>query len=232
MRYIHKRKRCRAFDSYVKRKRTNKWSQFNSSIKFELHQHLWKEQKGLCVYCEQAIPEKRRKDDTLRHHPSHIEHIKPKSKYKHLAFSYRNLALACNGFNCASEDEKGEFCEYAKKDMFNSNLFLNPVEVRDIEDYFTFDIDGNIKPNRNRSAIEIEKARYMIELLDLQNPNLKSMRAEQYTIFIEEELAGVNVRAILKPDRFVLPGFYTMLKQFFGEPFKTDTLPPDGQSFL
>lgn len=215
MRFISKRKRCRPFDKYRKTKKTNEWDRFDSGIKFTLHRHLWREQKGLCVYCQQAIPEKTSKDSISYHHPSHIEHIRPKSKYKHLTYAYKNLSVACNGFNCSMDDEKGEFCEYKKKDEYNEKLFLNPVEVEDIETYFIFDIDGNIEANPKKSPLQRKKAHYMIEILDLQNPNLKKMRCEQIDIFLESLEQGFTVEELLSRQNLLLPGFYSMLKYFF-----------------
>lgn len=225
MRYIFKKWRCNKFDKYLKRKKHVVWDRFDPDVKFALYRHLWKEQKGLCIYCEQAIPEKVQKDTPFYRHPSHIEHIRPKSKFKHLMFSYHNLSVACNGFNCSSEDEQGEFCEFKKKDLYDTELFLNPVEVQDIESYFVYDIDGNIKPNSDKSEEGVKKAQYMIDLLDLQNPTLKKMRTDQMDLFLEEQTNGQDILALLDERNYLLPGFYTMLKQFFGVTPTTEIFP-------
>jgi hypothetical protein len=78
MRYINKSNRCIAFDSYIARARPTTWH-IKANYKLILHQHLWAEQKGLCVYCQQSIRKKLVKDSLANPlHPSHIEHICPK----------------------------------------------------------------------------------------------------------------------------------------------------------
>jgi uncharacterized protein (TIGR02646 family) len=215
MRFISKNFRCKRFDKYVKKKKSLLWERFDPDVKLNLHQHLWREQKGLCIYCQQLIPPKERKNTNFDAHPSHIEHIKPKSLFKYLTFAYKNLAVACNGFNCASEDTRAEFCEFKKQNLYDSALFLNPTEVVDIEDYFVYDIDGNIKPSMERSEEDIRKANYMIELLSLQSPTLKAMRISQMDIFLEDFNNGVDVGTYMDKQNKLYPGFYSMLKQFF-----------------
>lgn len=61
MRHIEKRDLCTDFENYKSRRGSalQTWKHFkNKNIKLSLHQHLWQEQKGLCVYCQQVIPQK------------------------------------------------------------------------------------------------------------------------------------------------------------------------------
>lgn len=64
MRYIDKTNRCEPYDNFVaqyKGRLRNDWEKFKKvkggkEIRLQLHQHLWRGQKGLCGYCEQEVP--------------------------------------------------------------------------------------------------------------------------------------------------------------------------------
>ncbi len=142
----------------------------NLRKKTELRLHLIAEQRNLCAYCERGINQEN----------SHIEHIIEQSNQPELRFDYQNLIASCNGDLCNSELKK-EFhpedvhsCGH-KKDSGNTdvNLFLNPVAVQDIGEYFSY-----IKETGFIVASEkdIKKAKHTIELLNLDNPRLNKER--------------------------------------------------------
>jgi len=63
---------------------------------------------GKCMYCETKI--------TAIDHGD-IEHIKPKSKYKHLEFDWNNLGFSCR------------ICNQNKRDNYHENLpYINPYD--------------------------------------------------------------------------------------------------------
>ncbi|MDM8557759.1 retron system putative HNH endonuclease [Candidatus Parabeggiatoa sp. HSG14] len=219
MRYIDKSNRCAEFDEYVNKYSPSDWNEFETKIKLKLHQHLWYEQQGLCIYCQQEVPEKKEKEYKIR---SHIEHIRPRrghnrDKYAHLIFCYKNLSVSCEGFDCKTENSnpKKEFCEHRKGNEYDEDKFLNPVEYNDIEDYFVYDIEGKIHPNPRKNQEEKAKAEYMTSVLDLNHSTLIDMRKEQYQLIIEQQENGLDIEDFLNPHYDLLPGFYTMLKQLF-----------------
>lgn len=80
------------------------------SVKRELKSHRLLEQRGVCCYCQQYI------------HGQHkmtldIEHILPKSIFKHCIFDLKNLAVSCRRCNFHKSD---------KLDFLNSDLRLIP----------------------------------------------------------------------------------------------------------
>ncbi|OQY55070.1 MAG: hypothetical protein B6247_09130 [Candidatus Parabeggiatoa sp. nov. 2] len=77
MRYIDKSNRCAEFDEYVNNDSPSVWDEFKTDIKLKLHQHLFCSQQGLCIYCQQEVPEKKETEYRIR---SHIEHIRPRSR--------------------------------------------------------------------------------------------------------------------------------------------------------
>jgi uncharacterized protein (TIGR02646 family) len=217
MRYIDKSKRCIEFDEYVNSDSPSVWHEFKTDIKLKLHQHLWREQQGLCIYCQQEVPEKTETEYSIR---SHIEHIRPQKPYASLIFCYKNLSISCEGFDCNTGDtKKKEFCEHRKGNKYDEDKFLNPVECEDIEDYFIYDIEGKIHPNTKRSQEKtVEKSEYMIQILDLNHSNLISIRKKQYDLIIEQvnkPVNGLDIEDFLSPDYDLLPAFYSMLKQLF-----------------
>ena len=177
--YIDKSNRCAEFDEYVKNDSPSDWNEFKTDIKLELHQHLWREQQGLCIYCQPEVPEKKQTEYKIT---SHIEHIRPRrgsnrDKYAHLQFCYKNLSVSCEGFDCKSDKRKQEFCEHRKGNEYDEGKFLNPVECKNIEDYFVYTIDGKIFPNPDQNQEDIAKAKYMISsVLDLDHPTLNATK--------------------------------------------------------
>ncbi|RKZ63566.1 MAG: TIGR02646 family protein [Candidatus Parabeggiatoa sp. nov. 2] len=216
MRYIDKSNRCAEFDEYVNNDSPSVWDEFKTDIKLKLHQHLFCSQQGLCIYCQQEVPEKKETEYRIR---SHIEHIRPRSRpqYAHLTFCYNNLSVSCEGFDCKTKslNPKKEFCEHRKGNEYDEDKFLNPVECNEIEDYFVYDIEGKIHPNSSKNQEDRTKAEYMISILDLNHSKLTDIRKEQYQLIIEQQEKGLDIEEFLNPHYDLLPAFYAMLKQLF-----------------
>lgn len=80
---------------YEPRAEFNRWR--NSQDGQLWKQQQYQAQKGRCAICQQFIQLK----------GSHIDHIKPLSRYPHLALDARNLQIACPECN-ASKNNKSE----------------------------------------------------------------------------------------------------------------------------
>lgn len=223
MRHIDKANRCTAFDDFVARAQhflQNDWKKFNKvqgykEVSLALHQHLWQDQKSLCVYCEQQM---QKKLELSADAPTHFEHIRPKDKYKDLTYSFENLVVSCNGFDLTVTIHKTkQFCGHFKLEKYDDVLFLNPVEVDDIDTYFIYDSDGNIEPNIAKTPQEQQKAAYTIKTLGLNHPTLQKMRRYQITVWGEKLASdGIeNIIEILQSDQHPLPHFITALKQTY-----------------
>jgi uncharacterized protein (TIGR02646 family) len=154
-----------------------KWKDYFADKKRILKEHILKEeQNNLCIYCESKIDNE----------PSHLEHIRPKeqNKYPHLTFEYNNLAVSCEG-TChnSNTDNTKYYCGHIKSNEYDENLFLNPVELENIRDYFEYDIDeGKIQA----SAKDKQKASYMIATLHLNDGGLTKARKIALKNFIEK----------------------------------------------
>ena len=226
MRYIDKSNRCMVFDDFVtlyQGRLRNDWEKFKkirggSAIRLALHQHLWREQKGLCAYCEQEVPEKTIPESDTK---SHLEHIRPKARpeFKHLTFQFENLVMSCEGFDLtAISEHKKEFCGHFKDNdfsKFDDVLFLNPTEMTDIETYFRYDSEGKIEPNPFKTDEQQRQTVYMIRTLNLNNAVLMEMRKVQYDLWLEKQfvLTEAELADELSENQRLLPAFFSLLKQ-------------------
>ncbi len=220
MRYIDKSRRCTAFENLILRNRPTSWNNrkfAQGDVKLALHRHLLAEQQFLCIYCQQSILDKTQKDDQLANppvrHPSHIEHIRPREIFPDLIFEHTNLAVSCEGFDIEMSDRNApEFCGHPSKSRFNEVLHLHPFEKPDIEDFFEYNIKGEIKA----STKDPEKAEYMIELLQLDHQKLSDMRQRQRLLVAQKISQGLDIDTYLDPSQPELPKFFSMLRQLFG----------------
>lgn len=214
MRYVDKSNCCTEFDAWLqKRKTLPVWKDWRGKVKQRLYAHLLDEQKGLCIYCQQAIPEKanRQNSDQAR---SHIDHIRPRNLYSELTFIHCNLSVSCEGFDCAAtKQSEKEFCGHWKEDEYDENQFLHPFELQDIEEYFEYDIEGRIFANHVKSDSEQQKANYMIKILALNHKELERLRVTTYSQMLDENLTDIS--ELLNPNVSQLPAFYSMLKLLF-----------------
>jgi len=220
MRYIDKSKRCEEFDEFIINSYPSTWRDFDNNVKLIFHQHLHDEQGGLCIYCQQKLPLKKEKESNA-HRRSHIEHIRPRASYPCLTFVYCNLSISCEGFDCeippTNKQPKQEFCEHRKgkeKNEYDEEYFLNPVELKDIENYFFYkshvDKDKGILlikilPKYKEGTKEYKQASHMIKILDLNHDELMKMRVKVVTY--------IRKGNKYKKDEKLLPPFYSMLFQ-------------------
>lgn len=217
MRFIDKSKRCKEFDDFIKNPNNllGKWN-LPTDIKTALHNHLIDEQKSLCIYCQQTIHKKIGWEFPPK---SSIEHIIPRGKYPGLTYIYCNLSVVCKSSAnpktaIHGKGKKRLFCEEVRYDEYNEDKFLNPIELADIEDYFEYNvITGEIiASNKN-----LERADYMIGILNLNNTVLTNMRKEKYDE-VRNDVDNSKISDIhdfLDPNYDELPPFYSMLKAAF-----------------
>jgi uncharacterized protein (TIGR02646 family) len=122
--------------------KVRKWEDVPPEIKKELNQHISEQEQlyngiCLCPYCERKIKVK----------ASHIEHIRPKSKFPSLTFSYNNLMVSCNDPNTC-----GHYKDHSWKDTF-----INPVEEERVEVCSIDDVLVNIVTSKFQIASQIRE---------------------------------------------------------------------------
>lgn len=150
-----------------------------SDVRAKIKKRLLAEQGYICGYTGIRIDERR----------SHIEHIKPQSKYyeNHEDIDYTNIIAAYPG------TESGE-CPYGahiKKNHYGDR-FISPVSP-DCETAFKFSLDGTIKGTSENATHTIE------DILKLNHPALNDMRqAAIDTVLIEANLSLKQAETLLE----------------------------------
>lgn len=136
------------------------WSDYDKeNIKSDIKENiLVMEQDEFCPYCEKRI---------YSNYEGHIEHIKPRDLYPKEFQSYNNLLVSCNEKNSCGSHKKNSYSE----------KFINPTKENP-EDYFYYNIaSGEIVPKSNaENSEEYLKAKYTIEILNLNSCELKNAR--------------------------------------------------------
>lgn len=153
------------------------WKRFVYKEEF-CNYFLEPQQYYICAYCEISLNKLGR----------HIEHIKPKSRYPEETFNYHNLVLCCIDAQQLSHlhlDERS--CGHYKLDNYDPSLFVSPLEPN-CRDYFWYRQNGEVIPNTNLTPSQQARARYTIDIL-----NLNSLRlVRQQRILIQETIKIIN----------------------------------------
>ncbi len=239
MRYIDKSEKFDLLDKYkdLHKELQKPWDEFKNPDKTVTHNYILRTQKYLCAYCQQKL---RERDNSYSF--GHLEHIIPRDESKELTFDYSNLVVCCQGFDIEEYREKiksgvikrsEEFCAPKKGSEHNQNLFLNPVTVKDIEDYFDYasELDENdprnksylIIPDKTKANEDKSKADYTINLMLLNHKILKKMRAKQYEVVANKIRECKNnqvqidefLNNLLDKESNIFPAFFSMLKKEF-----------------
>ena len=148
------------------------WDRFDGKV--AVAEMLETLQKGLCAYCQIRL------DSGIG---SHIEHIWPKDPYTTKTFEWGNLGLSCThsdeigpthhsgGVSCGHSDGKRDWPSYDPR-------FISPTEL-DCERYFEYRAsDGSVQPANGLAPHEIDRARYTIDLLNLNCLRLRRARKD------------------------------------------------------
>ena len=178
---------------------------------------LDREQYGLCAYTE-LRPDKVGLG-------THIEHVKPKSKFPELTFCYANLVLcALESDDLEKSKHKGDvFGGHAKDNKYSKRCFLSPLISRS-ENSFLYQSDGRVVPSPSKTKCNQKKAKYTIDLLNLNAAYLVNLRKrwiEELDKLIDKhrkcEMSLSDLAAIdLLPINGKLSRFFTATRQRFG----------------
>ena len=152
------------FTKYKSKHRIINWDSFTTEIKQILKQYLLEEQESSCCpYCEIEI--------NLEN--SQIEHIKPKDKFPKLLADHDNLVACCL---------ESKRCGNSKANKWDE-LFINPV-IENPEDYFEYDIKTGKIISIFKDGEKYEKAKYTIDLLNLNDNRLCNIRRKYILEFL------------------------------------------------
>lgn len=169
-----------------------RWDEFGK--KKVVRNKLKSEQKGLCAYTEFNISAFVSLASSTQY-GCHIEHIKPKSRFPNETFDYENLVVSVLDAHDLHSIKQGKlslitqdpddkshlnyFGGHAKFYFYDANLFISPTNP-DCEHFFAFlEASGAIVPSPHLDDAEQEKAKYTINLLNLNHPYLKNQRRQR-----------------------------------------------------
>ena len=121
---------------------------------------------------------------------SHIEHFKPQESHASAALDYSNLLASC-----IRETQPGMplHCGHAKGNGFDVDLHISPMDFC-CEEHFTYALEGDIFS----TCKDDSRAAYMVELLQLNIPSLKSQRKAVLSIFDKDFLETISDAEIEK----------------------------------
>jgi len=161
------------------------WDDYYSDKKRKLKKYILdNEQFWLCCYCEKKV--------TLDGGASHVEHIDSRELNPPLTFDYKNLVVSCQGdtYNDIDFNKSKNTCGHKKPNDFDKNLFLNPTIETDIQDYFTYEDNGIMKPSDKDKG----KAKYTITLLNLNGDNnLLAEARKKVLIQLRNSIKNLNL---------------------------------------
>jgi len=188
-------------DCLAKQPNNQPWGDFaRTSCHTETRKSLFQEQFGLCCYCESPVNDS----------DGHIEHMEPRKKSQKRTYDYANLALSCNGGNA-------QHCGHFKDAPHNHQFTWNPDKFsypHDPETCSLFDFDrlGNVNP----TAINPDKAGYMIGYLNLNCPSLVERRYHHAKLLEDTRRESLNSETLdFLFEYFMNPDGNGCLKPFY-----------------
>ncbi|MCU0286539.1 MAG: TIGR02646 family protein [Acidobacteria bacterium] len=159
---------------YAETKRSSafQWHQYQNKGYNDLLQDLAQMTQHHCSYCD-AYPMGRRI-------PCTIDHFKPKTHFPLDAYKWENLFLSCG------------LCQ-EKGDTFH-DLLLKPDEDRySFDKYFDIDwVTGELKPNRNASPKDRERAEITIKHFRLNDNGKPEDRQKELEMFEQMKAPSIN----------------------------------------
>lgn len=218
---------------------TSRWSSFG--YKQEVLDYLLTEQYQLCCYSELRADQQE-----LGYH---IEHVENKSQHPQRTFDYSNLAASAlrsddlTLFVAAQpvvQQPQAIFGGHApgKQQAVDIQRFVSPHQA-DCARFFAYLSDGRVVPADNLDAADTQRARYTIDLLNLNSPYLLTQRRNWWDeldkLFAEHVnddqdlhcLAGID----LLPRNASLSPFFSLTRQFFAR-IAEDVLRQDAPELL
>lgn len=125
-------------------------------------QALFTEQTGQCVYCGRGI-------DLEEHNRYHIEHFRPRKRYRDSELAYGNLFLSCG-----PQQRQGgaqPTCGHEKKAWFDEACHVEPAPEEACQRRFVFTSSGRVSGDGSPEADQ------MIKVLNLNHRELIAERS-------------------------------------------------------
>ncbi len=182
-----------------KKEANDRWHEFGK--KSTVRNKILAQQLGLCGYTEFQINEFCSISGSDAKQGCHIEHVKLKSEYPQQTFDYFNLIISVLSDADLKYFKMGKFGDVRyfgghhkdRDNDFSAVNFISPLD-QDCSHYFQFIEDsGEVVPAVLLDEIESQKAKYTIELLNLNHSFLKNQRKKRMAE-VAEDIDGLKDR--------------------------------------
>lgn len=203
---------------------TSRWRSFG--YKKTVIKHLLFEQYKLCCYSELRADE-----HGLGYH---IEHVENKSQNPQRTFDYTNLAASALSSESLTSfaatqptvnQPQSIFGGHAsgKQNAVDMQRFISPHQA-DCARFFAYLSDGRIVPAEGLDNIDAARAKYTVDLLNLNSPYLMIERRRWWdeldNLFDEHIAEEMDLSCLacvdLLPRNQSLSPFFSLTRQFFG----------------
>jgi uncharacterized protein (TIGR02646 family) len=135
------------------------WEDKNiKDIKAKLREYIIKEQQNMCAYCEQKLENIEKLS---------IDHFKKRDLFPEETLEYINLFISCKSNNHC-ENSKDRYPKLQKNDY---KKIIHPV-LDEVENYFTYNLTGEIEANENLNEFDKEKVKFTIKVFNLNDKSL------------------------------------------------------------
>jgi uncharacterized protein (TIGR02646 family) len=198
---------------------TSRWQNF--SFKAEVLSYLVEEQYALCCYSEIRASELGL--------GFHIEHVQNKSQCPQRTFDYANLAASAlnsendlHAFRTLSAEVFGGHARGKSREV-DMARFVS-CHRADCSRFFTYLSDGRVVPSDGLLTADAERARYTIELLNLNSPYLQDLRQQWWdeleSLFESHISQNMDLHCLasidLVPRNQTLSPFFSITRTLFG----------------
>lgn len=149
---------------------TQEWKDLVTEDKNETRISLERMQGRRCAYCEGPL-------DEWGHH---IDHFRPRSRFRDLTFEWTNMFLSCDSkgsdLSCGRyKDGRGDGSRGRGASEYNPDNLLDPC-VDDLSAFLDFKRDGNVRQRRGLEQHDAYRAGETIRVFKLQAPRLRQRR--------------------------------------------------------
>ena len=167
------------------------WNSIDGVSKQDLREQLWKDQQGLCAYCQSRIgpPTNDNLAKELTAKDMIVEHFVARSVDASKTFVWENLLGSCKG--TSNGDDHCDKYRGAKP------LPLHPCIVVKLESHFRYTKTGEIKVTEPLSEAQRRDAQAMIDNLHLNARTLMRNRAEVQESLGRQLARGADPRKLL-----------------------------------
>lgn len=191
-----------------------RWHAYNKKLLSDL---VLDEQFYLCAYSEVCFE--------TRAIGYHLEHVKPKSKFPKLTFSYQNIVVSALSSSDLEVFKGDIFGGHYKQNHFDPRFFLSPLRSHRKRDILLYLSDGRVVPSPSYSKRYRKMAEHTIKSLNLNASCLVNWRKrwiEELDATIDEHFEkGMSIFHLacidLLPRSGRLNEFFSASRQRFGK---------------